>query len=83
MHYEVSFVSNCVLNKPPPIQWGIHNVKLAHKLHVQHMRNQGHVNLSVRLIVSLCEGSLVALPVGCVHDPSSNQPNGLLKIKCP
>jgi len=48
-----------LLNKPPPIQWGIHNEKLAHNLYVQHMRKQGHVNLSVEdcgFIVSLYEG---------------------------
>ena len=74
-----------LLNKSPPIQWGVHNEKLAHNLYVQLMRKQGHINLSEedsRFIVSLYEGSLVASPVGCVHDPSSDQPNGLLEIKC-
>ena len=75
-----------LLNKPLPIQWGIHNEKLARNLYVQHMRKQGHVNLSVEdcgFIVSLYEGWIGASPDGRVHDPSSDQPNGLLEIKCP
>lgn len=47
---------------------------------------EGRVNLSVedcRFIVSLYEGSLVASPDGCVHDPPSDLPNDLLEIKCP
>ena len=75
-----------LLNKPPPIQWGIHHEKLARNLYVQHMRNQGHINLSVEdcgFIVNLYEGWLGASPDGRVHDPSSDQPNGLLEIKCP
>ena len=75
-----------LLNKPSLIQWGIHNEKLARNLYVQHMRKQGHVNLSVEdcgFIVSLYEEWLGASPDGRVHDPSSDQPNGLLKIKCP
>ena len=75
-----------LLNKPPPIQWGIHNEKLARNLYVQHMRKQGHVNLSVEdcgFIVSLYEGWLGASPDGRVNDPSSDQPNGLVEIKCP
>lgn len=50
------------------------------------MRKQGHVNLSVEdcgFIVSLYEEWLGASPDGRVHDPSSDQPNGLLEIKCP
>ena len=31
-----------LLNKPPPIQWGIHNEKLARNLYVQHMRKQAN-----------------------------------------
>ena len=74
-----------LLNEPPPIQWwGIHNEKVARNMYVQHMRKQGHINLSVEpFIISLYEGWLGTSPDGRVHDPSSDQPNGLLEIKCP
>ena len=36
-----------LLNKPPPIQWEIYNEKLACNWYVQHMREHGHLNLSV------------------------------------
>ena len=53
----------------------IHNEKLAHNLYVQHMRKQGHVNLSVEdcgFIVSLYKEWLGASPDSHVHDPSSD-----------
>lgn len=62
-----------LFTKPPPVQWGIHNESIARNLYVQHMRKQGHVNLSVDdcgLIVSLYEGWLGASPDGCAHDPA-------------
>ena len=69
-----------LLNKPSPIQWGIDHEKLACNLYIQYM---SHINLSVEdcgFIASLHEGWLGA---SRVHDPSSDQPNGLLEIKCP
>ena len=75
-----------LLNKPPPIQWGIYNEKIACNLYVQHMREHGHLNLSVKecgFIISPHEGWLGASPDGRVYDPSSDQPNGLLEVKCP
>ena len=75
-----------LLNKPPPVQWGIHNEKLPRNLYVQDMRKQGNVNLSVEdcgFIVRMHEEWLGATPNGRVHVPSSDHPNGLLEIKCP
>ena len=75
-----------MLYKPLPIKWGIQNEKLARNVYVQYMRHAGHSNLVVKdcgFIVSLSKGWLGASPDGQVYDPSSNNPNGLLEIKCP
>ena len=75
-----------MLHKPPPIQWGIQNEKLARNVYTQHMREAGHTNLVVKdcgFIVSLSKGWLGASPDGQVYDPTSDNPNGLLEIKCP
>ena len=75
-----------MLHKPPAIKWGIENEKLARNVYIQHMRQAGHSNLVVKdcgFIVSLSKGWLGASPDGQVHDPTSDNPNGLLEIKCP
>lgn len=75
-----------MLYKPPPIQWGIQNEKLARNVYTQHMREAGHTNLVMKdcgFIVSLSKGWLGASPDGQVCDPTLDSPNGLLEIKCP
>jgi len=50
------------------------------------MKKQGHMELVVQdcgFIVGMHEGYLGASPDGHIHDPSSDQPNGILEIKCP
>ena len=50
------------------------------------MREHGHLNLSVEdcgFIINPHKGWLGASPDGRVYDPSSDQPNGLLEVKCP
>jgi len=75
-----------MINKPAPIKWGVENEKLARSVYVEYMNKQGHKGLLVEdcgFIVDQQEGYLGASPDGRVYDPSSDQPNGILEIKCP
>jgi len=50
------------------------------------MNKQGHKGLQVEdcgFIVSQQEGYLGMFPDGRVHDPSSDQLNGIIEINCP
>ena len=75
-----------MIYKPVAIKWGIDNEKLARCVYIEYMKKNGHKGLIVQdcgFIVGIHEGYLGASPDGRIHDPSSDQPNGILEIKCP
>ena len=75
-----------MIHKPAAIKWRNENEKLAKCVYVEYTKKQGHNGLVVEdcgFIVSLHKEYLGASPDGRVSDPSSDQPNGILEIKCP
>jgi len=74
-----------MINKPVPMKWGIKNEKLTRSVHLKYINKQGRKGLLVEdcgFIVSQQEGYLGVSPDDQVHNPSSDQPNGILEIKC-
>ena len=87
-----------MLNKPPPIKRGIQNVKTGLKWIYQASETHHHLDLVVEdqshslfklgygnsgLYCVLNKGWLGASPDRWVYDPSLDNPNDVLEIKCP
>ena len=88
---SVALLRQCVYPKPldpppAPIAWGRHYEALAIQQYVAYMKKLGCLNISVKkcgFIIHPKKGWIGASPDGKVSDPDSEQPHGIIEVKCP
>ena len=71
---------------PAPIAWGRHHEPIAVHKYISQMTTMNHLGVSVEncgFIIHPEYGWLGASPDGIVRDPTSEQPCGIIEIKCP
>ena len=71
---------------PAPIAWGRHHEPIAVHKYISQMTTMNHLGVSVEncgFIILPEYGWLGASPDGIVRDPTSEQPCGIIEIKCP
>ena len=85
---SVALLRQCVYPRPldAPIAWGHHYEAIAIQQYMAHMTKLGHSNIMVKkcgFIIHPEKGRLGASPDGKVKDPVSDQPDGIIEVKCP
>ena len=70
---------------PAPIAWGRHYEAIAAEQYVAHMkiRTFKHISQEMWLIIDPERGWFGASPDGKVKDLGSEQPDGVIEVKCP